>query len=212
MVVSLERALAGAPVRVGTQNRAKLEAVRSALERFAGDEGIASPLEIVGVDVESGVAEQPRGFEEIVRGARNRAQAALASGESALGLGIEDGLVALPLAGGAGGSGSGSKEESRVFNLGCAWVTDGNRDGQGFSSGFAYPPACEEPAYRDQEPIGDLFDTLWRAHRDPDALRASGPREGNIGKLTGGRLGRAEYGSHAILCALVRFLHGDLYD
>jgi non-canonical (house-cleaning) NTP pyrophosphatase len=34
---------------------------------------------------------------------------------------------------------------------------------------------------------------------------------GNIGKLTLGVLPRSEYTRHAVLCALVALIHGDLY-
>jgi inosine/xanthosine triphosphatase len=164
----------------------------------------------VPVDVESGVPDQPVGFEEIVRGAQGRARAAFASGPCALAVGIEDGLVGIegPSAR-DGGKGRGSGE---TFNVGCAWVTDGQREGHGLSAGFAYPPGCLEPALAHREPIGALFDALWRRRRDAQAITESGRAEGNIGKLTGGRLTRGGYGAQAILCALIRFLHVDLYD
>ena len=215
MAASLERALRGEVVRVGTENPAKLAAVRAALAAFADrPDGLA----IVGVNVASGVPEQPVGWPEIVAGARGRARAALASGACALAVGIEDGLVELPFEpdrpGGRGGA--------SVFNVGCAWVTDGGRDGTGFSSGFAYPAACIAPAFRDREPIGGLFDAVWRAERGPVGATAatspsspsgaSGRQGGNIGQLTQGRLDRSAYGAQAILCALVPFLHVDLYD
>jgi non-canonical (house-cleaning) NTP pyrophosphatase len=135
-----------------------------------------------------------------------------------LAVGIEDGLVSLSEAveGQGGGPGTG------VFNIGCAWITDGEREGHGFSSGFAYPGGCLEPAVRDQAPIGDLFDGLWRQNRlvssgggsgsEPAKSEPSGRSGGNIGLLTGGRLDRSDYGSQAVVCALVRFLHVDLYD
>lgn len=213
---SLAAALAGGPIRVGTENAAKLEAVRRALAPLqdaelagAGAESEAPLLQIVKVAADSGVSEQPLGYEEIVAGARNRARAAFASGPAVLGVGIEDGLVQLP-DGLAGEGGLG------VYNVGCAWVCDGigeqARESAGFSSGFAYPPGCAAPAVASQAPIGDLFDALWRQQRQDEETTPSGPRGGNIGKLTGGQLGRADYGSSAILCALVRFLHKDLYD
>jgi inosine/xanthosine triphosphatase len=197
---SLRRALAGEPVCVGTLNAAKCEAVRSAFERLQTDP--SSNVSVLAIEVASGVSEQPLGFDEIAAGARNRARGALESGRGVLGVGIEDGLV--PIGRGAGGE--------SIFNFGCAWVTDGEREGSGFSSGFAYPGECLGPATRGQVPIGELFDALWRRRRDPQDYAASGVGEGNIGKLTGGRLPRSDYGSHAVLCALVRFLHRDLYD
>ncbi len=222
LAASLERALAGDVVRVGTENRAKLAAVRDALAPFAQ---AASDLVIVPVKVVSDVPDQPIGWSEIVAGARNRARAAFAAGECALAVGIEDGLVRL------------SSETPEVdgrdyFNVGCAWLTDGQREGHGFSSGFAYPPGSLEPAIRNRAPIGELFDELWRNHRSaagpstplesvpvsagrpsrPANIAPSGRGGGNIGLLTGGRLERSAYGSQAVVCALVRFLHTDLYD
>ncbi|HPG24535.1 MAG: DUF84 family protein [Spirochaetaceae bacterium] len=239
---SLARALSGAPVRVGTENPAKLDAVRLALGSFAES---PDSILLVPVGVASGVPEQPVGWDEIARGARNRARAALASGDGVLGVGIEDGLVRLSGAAPDASmavdaatsgrvtdrrSGPADPEDLRgVFNVGCAWVTDGVREGSGFSSAFAYPPDCLGPAFREATPIGDLFDALWRARRGgsvnashPEAgaqggaLRAeappSGRQGGNIGLLTQGRLPRSAYGAQAIVCALVHFLHTDLYD
>jgi inosine/xanthosine triphosphatase len=194
----------GGPVRVGTENRAKLEAVRSALAAFALE---AAELEIVPVGVTSGVPEQPIGWEEIMTGARNRAWNAFTSGAAVLGVGIEDGLVSIE---------AGADDAlASWLNVGCAWITDGDQESRGFSSGFAYPRAALESAVRDQAPIGDLFDAQWAEHRAPgitDADAPSGRGEGNIGRLTGGRLDRADYGRQAVICALVPFLHRDLYD
>jgi inosine/xanthosine triphosphatase len=210
---SLERALAGAAIRVGTLNPAKLGAVRSAFEPFAesGDK-----IQLVSVDVESGVSEQPLGWDEIVAGARNRSRTAFQSGDCALAVGIEDGLV--QIGGGPSGSGSGTAPDRSAlfYNVGCAWLTDGEREGHGFSSGFAYPPSCQDPAVHGQEPIGALFDALWQANRPgppgPATIAASGRQGGNIGKLTDGRLDRSAYGAQAVICGLIRFLHSDLYD
>ncbi|MBK7949610.1 MAG: DUF84 family protein [Deltaproteobacteria bacterium] len=207
MAASLAHALTGEPVRVGTENPAKLGAVRAALAALLDE--VPSTLAIAGVGTASGVPEQPVGWDEIAAGARNRSRAAFDSGPCALAFGIEDGLVELP----------GAPQGLAVFNVGCAWVTDGAREGVGFSSGFAYPPAAVGPAYRDRQPVGGLFDALWQAHRpvvDGQAGSTGGPpsgrQGGNIGQLTQGRLDRSAYGAQAILCALVPFLHVDLYD
>ena len=180
-------------VRVGSTNAPKLEAVRRALSPYA--EGLV----VEGVEVASGVAEQPVGFEEIVAGARNRAEAALRSGECELAVGIEDGLVALAAAPGG------------PLNVGCAVVTDGKRMGLGFSAGFAYPPACAGPALAQRQPVGELFDRLWQERRGEASDLPSGRSLGNVGRLSLGVLPRAEYARHAVVCALLRFLHPDLY-
>ncbi|MEM9174622.1 MAG: DUF84 family protein [Myxococcota bacterium] len=203
--------LEGAPIRVGTENRAKLGAVRAAFSGFASPD---VTLELVPVGVASDVPEQPIGWAQIVSGARNRARAAFASGDCGLAVGIEDGLARL-----AEGPIAASDPADGIFNVGCAWITDGEREGHGFSSGFAYPGGALRPAVRDQAPIGDLFDDHWSAHRPPEADAVgtapgepSGRSGGNIGRLTGGRLDRSAYGSQAVVCALIRFLHTDLYD
>jgi non-canonical (house-cleaning) NTP pyrophosphatase len=128
-------------------------------------------------------------------------------------VGVEDGLVRLADQADAD---SARSDSQTFYNVGCAWVTDGEREGHGFSSAFAYPPGCLEPAIRDQAPIGNLFDRLWQSHRqgrgEPAKVAASGRQGGNIGLLTQNRLDRSAYGAQAIICALVRFLHTDLYD
>jgi inosine/xanthosine triphosphatase len=184
-------------VRVGSSNEPKVSAVRSALTAYAPE------VEVEGVSVASGVPDQPVGLDEIVRGARNRAVRAGGSGGCDLGVGIEDGLVEIPerVAGG----------EMQYVNIGCAAITDGERVSIGFSSAFAYPAECSGRAVRGREPIGKLFDRLWADRRRGSSGPLSARTLGNVGKLTLGVLPRADYARHAVLCALVPFLHPDLY-
>ncbi len=195
-MTSLDRAGALGFVRtvhVGSSSRPKIEAVRSAIESYRSD------VRVEGLAVESGVAEQPVGLQEIADGARNRARAAFALGRCDLAVGIEDGLAELP----------GLAEPA--LNIGVALVTDGRRESLGLSSAFAYPADCLEPALRERRPIGDLFDALWAESRGAESSTVSGRGVGNIGRLSLGAMTRSEYGRHAVLCALVRFLHPDLY-
>ena len=192
-------ALAGVrSVWVGSVNAPKIDAVRAALAPYAAG------ARVEGIAVPSDVPEQPVGLEEIVRGARNRAvRAALAGGSSCdLGVGIEDGLLDL--------SDLGTPGLDHV-NIGCAAVTDGRRTSVGFSSAFPYPPQCSVRAIRDRKPIGELFDSLWAETKGERAAVPSARTSGNIGKLTLGVLPRSDYARHAVLCALVSFLHPDLY-
>jgi inosine/xanthosine triphosphatase len=192
-----------ASARVGTLNAPKIEAVRAALTPYAPD------VVVEGVEVSSGVSEQPVGWDEIVTGARNRARGAWASGTCDLAVGIEDGLFELVLPDGG---------EREVLNVACACVVAGSHESLGFSSAFAYPPSCVEPALAERVPIGDVFDRVFREVAGPDSPDQgdsggpSGLGTGNIGKLSRGVLTRSDYGRHAVLCALVRFLHPALYD
>jgi inosine/xanthosine triphosphatase len=180
---------------VGSTNAPKLEAVRSALAPYAPGAAVE------GVAVESGVPEQPVGWEEIVLGASNRARGARASAPCDLGVGLEDGLVPVP-------DGAGAFVH---VNVGCAALTQGEQIWLGFSSGFCYPPACAGPALKERLPIGPLFDWLWQARRGGEAGPASGRSVGNVGRLTLGVIPRSEYARHAVVCALVPLLHPDLY-
>ncbi len=184
-------------VRVGSVHEPKLAAVRSAIVVYAPD------AKVEGVTVASGVPEQPVGFEEIIRGARNRASRAVSGFPCDLGVGIEDGLVPLPT--------GGSKGEVAHLNIGCVAITDGERTSIGFSSAVGYPPGCSIPAVRDREPIGAALDRLWGARRGESAAKSSALSSGNIGRLSNGVLPRAEYARHGVLCAIVAFLQPDLY-
>ena len=178
-------------VALGSGNSAKREAVRLALARFF------TRFELSEGPAPSGVSEQPVGFDEIISGARNRARVSFAGGGCDLAVGIEDGLVPMP------------QLATGYVNLGCCVLYDGEHEAHGFSSGFEYPPACVNEAIGfERVPIGDAFDRLMRSH---GGEVVPGPFAGNIGRLTRGVLTRAEYGSHAVICALVRFLHPDLY-
>jgi len=155
-------------------------------------------LVVEGEAVDSGVAEQPVGLEETARGATNRARAAFGRGTCDLAVGVEDGLVPAPA------------PFDEVLNVGCAALFDGTRVCLGLSAAFPYPPACTRPAL-EGEPIGPVFDRFFAASRDEPLSEASGLSVGNVGKLSLGVLPRAEYARHAVLCALVRLLHPDLY-
>jgi hypothetical protein len=71
--------------------------------------------------------------------------------------------------------------------------------------------SSEEPALEDREPIGEVFDALWCAEKGEPAPEPSGRSLGNIGMLSLGVLPRSEYGRHAVVCALIRFLHPEMY-
>ncbi len=184
-------------VRVGSINEPKLAAVRSALSAYAPD------VNVSGVAVDSGVSDQPVGFEEIIRGARNRAAGAVKGSLCDLGIGIEDGLVPLPIPDASG--------TSAHWNIACCAITDGEHTSIGFSSAFAYPPDCWIPAVRNREPIGEIFDRLWGNRSDERSPTPSSLTIGNIGRLSDGVLPRTEYARHGVLCALVAFVQPGLY-
>lgn len=179
-------------VRVGSRNTAKLEAVRRGLAPFF------RRIEVEAADVTSGVDPQPLGWAEIVAGARHRAVGAHRTGACDLSAGIEDGLVSVVETG------------TGWANIGCCVLFDGAREAIGFTAGFEYPPECVRRATATpRAPIGGVFEALYRV---PAGLTDPGSSAGNIGRLSGGVLTRADYGAQAVVCAFVRLLHPELYD
>ena len=150
-------------VAVGSTNRVKVDAVRAVLGE------IAPGARIEGVAVPSGVADQPFGDDEAIRGARARARAALEALDADLGVGIEGGVVE---------SDDGSLRT-------CAWAavigTDG-RAGVGGSLAMPLPQAVADDIRGGLE-LGLAMDKLVGAH---DTKR--GP--GAVGILTAGLVDR----------------------
>ncbi len=179
-------------MRLGSRNDAKLAALQRGLAPFF------ESVEIEGVGTPSGVSPQPLGLGEIVAGARNRARGCWDPRRGELSCGIEDGLVAL------------AEVASGYLNVGCCVLYDGSGEGLGLTAGFEYPPECVAMSTGpSRTPIGDAFEATFRPPAGwPEPRRG----EGNIGRLTGGALTRAEYAAQAVVCAFVRLLHPALYD
>lgn len=77
-------------VAIGSTNPIKIQAVKHAME------GHFPQLKVVGVEVSSGVSEQPMSDDETQNGAENRARAALnAVTEANLGIGLEGGVQSM---------------------------------------------------------------------------------------------------------------------
>ena len=72
---------------VGSKNPVKIEAVRNAFSKYFKN------IEIIGLNVGSGVSNQPKSDEETIGGAKNRATQCLTKdNEADFGIGIEGGL------------------------------------------------------------------------------------------------------------------------
>lgn len=167
-------------VVVASANPVKREAARRGLERAFG----AVP-ELTCAAVPSGVPDQPFGDGETLRGARQRARAALAAAPGAgLALGLEGGLVDGP-------------EGMLTF----AWVVAldrAGREGRARSASFLVPAAAAAGVRAGLE-LGTAID---RAFGLEDAKRKGGA----VAVATGGRLGRAELYAPAVLLALAPWL------
>lgn len=170
-------------VSVGSGNPVKIAAVEDALSGIAG-------VTIEGVDVDSGVAEQPNGVSETIRGAETRADRALAAGAYDLGVGIEGGVRTYD-------------DLPGLYLIMWAAVTDGSRTTRG-----------NGPTIRLPEDIADTIrDGAELAPTMDDALGTEniGEREGAAGVLTGKAIDRRSSLTHAVAAALGPFVT-DHYD
>lgn len=142
---------------------------------------------VLGVDVPSGVPAQPKGLEETLRGALNRAKAALgAVPGAALGFGVESGIF--PVAGSRTGW---------MDTTACA-VWDGAESFVGFSSCFEYPDDLTSLMHEKGLEVTDA--ALELGYSDDPKF---GAKQGMVGVLTKGRLDRAGYSFQALRAALI---------
>src|SRR4051794_10708494 len=77
-------------IAIGSMNPVKVGAARSVIAT------VWPQADVRGVDVSSGVADQPFGDDETIRGARTRAATARTAISADLGIGIEGGVVDVP--------------------------------------------------------------------------------------------------------------------
>jgi inosine/xanthosine triphosphatase len=168
-------------IAVGSTNPAKTEAVKAVCEQaFPG-------CTVVGVDVPSGVREQPIGTGETAEGARNRARAALGAVPGArLGLGLEGGV----------------DPDSSLVN-GVAVVAADGRENFTWGVRFPLPPAIAARALRGEE-LGPVMDEVSGRTGSKRGL-------GAVGILTNGLFTRAEMWRGPVACALIPFLHPEYY-
>lgn len=170
-------------VAVGSGNPVKLAAVQAVLRMAAPAAAVES------ITVPSGVPDQPFGDEETIRGARNRARAALAALGAELGVGLEGGVVDGP-----GGMRT------------CAWCVVVHRDGrEGVGGSLAMPlPEAVAVMIRDGVELGHAMDALV-------SERGTKQGKGAVGILTAGRIDRQAAYEVLVTYALAPFLTPSLF-
>ena len=170
-------------VVVGSRNPVKVAAVRAVLER-AG-----CPARVEGLAVASGVADQPLGDAETIRGATQRARAALHASGADIAVGLEGGVV-----------------EEEGFMRTCAWAAVVSRDGRvgvGGSLAMILPDRVAT-LVRDGVELGHAMDRVTGAHNTKH-------NAGAVGILTAGLVDRQRAYEWLVTYALAPFLSADYY-
>ena len=165
-------------VVVGSTNPVKIAAVKAVLAR-AG-----SAARVQGLAVSSGVRDQPFGDTETIRGATQRARAALEMSGADLAVGLEGGVV----------------DEDGLMRT-CAWASVVNRDGRvGVGGSLAISlPARVAALVRDGVELGHAMD---RVTGGQDTKHGSGA----VGILTAGLIDRQRAYEVLVTYALAPFL------
>ncbi len=173
-------------VVVGSANPVKVAGVDAALGQILG----TVERSVTGLNVDSGVPEQPQNKETLL-GARNRAREAMAAADDAdYAIGVEAGLQ--------------QDDGGEWYDVQCCVVTDRlGKETTGWGPAFQYPAWVTRRA-REGEMISDILGPIAN---DPRI----GGTTGAIGFLTDGRMDRTALTRHAVFMAFVPRFRPDLY-
>ncbi len=191
--------MASIVVAVGSTRRPKVEAVREALRAIGPRFGEGESFEVTGVEVESGVGHTPLSREELMRGARQRAEAvARLARERGEGwryfAGLEGGLDVQKEGG-----------RQRVFLESWAYVSDGTRGSFGCSGSIEVPEALAAEVVERGVELGQAIDRF---------AGAAGIRDGQgaWGVLSGNLITRQDSFRVAVISAFAPFYNAKMYQ
>lgn len=177
-------------ISIGTQNAGKI----AALEKTCLEYSILKDAVIVPHNVPSLVPDQPIWLEQIVSGAKNRAEWAYKLGEYALSFGLESGIFAVP------------HTKSGYLDTTCCAIYDGTNFHIGFSSCFEYPKKMIESILQHKKEISEIAVEMGFSED-----RSFREWQGMIGVLTKNRISRIDYSVQAIQMALLQLENPEHY-
>ena len=185
-------------IAVGSTRGPKVEAVRRVLPLLASVAPAFAGAEVVPFDASADAPPMPLSLDEMLEGARARAQLALeslsASGRRAdYAVGLEGGIDLRRTA-----------PSNRGFLMSWAYVTDGRRGAHGCGGAIEVPPALLEDVVDDGVELSEAVDALSGQHGVRD-------RQGAWGILTAGLLDRTRSFETALVSAFAPFLSPGLY-
>jgi non-canonical (house-cleaning) NTP pyrophosphatase len=207
---------------VGSKRGPKLNAVNEALSAFSAALALEAEFEVLGVEVESGVSHTPSSREELMRGARQRAEALvqLASTSGAAWhyfIGLEGGLDVIH----EGASPdellrhSAFKQNGRrrVFLESWAYVTDGARGHYGRSGGIELPEALAHEVLENGVELSVAIDRFAVVSDPVKFAGAVGIRDaqGAWGVLSNNFITRQEAFRVAVVAAFAPFYNAEMY-
>ena len=175
-------------INVASKNQVKVNAVRELIK----DYNFISQAEVRGLEVSSGISEQPKSLEETIFGSINRAR--IVFNDCNYSFGIESGLMQVP------------QTKTGNMDICVCTIYDGKNYHLGLSCAFEFPPVVTRMIYREGIDANEAFFRCGLTEN-----RKVGSSEGAIGILTRGRITRKDYTKQAIQMALIHLENSDLY-
>ena len=185
-------------IAVGSTRRPKLAAVSQALESFGPVLAPAAEFAVLGFDVESGVSHTPSSRDELMRGARQRAESLVGLAQQRREswqyfVGLEGGLDTVQENG-----------ARRVFLESWAYVSDGSAGHYGRSGGIEVPTALAHEVLESGVELSTAIDRFAGAVGIRDA-------QGAWGVLSCDLISRQEAFRIAVLAAFAPFYYAKMY-
>jgi len=201
-------------IAIGSKRGPKIDAVKAALEAFSPSFSPRPEFELVAIEVQSGVSHTPASCAELMRGARQRAEA-LAHMARKDGLpwsyfvGLEGGLdviheSASSVPGLHNAADLPAKGRRRVFLESWAYVSDGDRGHYGRSGGIELPESLAHEVLENGTELAAAIDRFAGAVGIRD-------RQGAWGVLSGDLISRQEAFRIAVLAAFAPFYNEKMY-
>jgi inosine/xanthosine triphosphatase len=200
-------------IAVGSKRGPKLNAVTEALQAFSAALARDTVFEVVGVEVESGVSHTPASRDELMRGARQRAEAlaelALQNGSPwQYFVGLEGGLDVVHEGASPDEilrhSGLRKNGHRRVFLESWAYVSDGTRGHYGRSGSIELPVALAHEVLENGVELAAAIDRFAGAVGIRDA-------QGAWGVLSSNFISRQEAFRVAVIAAFAPFYNDKMY-
>ncbi len=200
-------------IAVGSKRGPKLNAVTEALESFSSALDHDAGFEVVGAEVESGVSHTPASRDELMRGARQRAEAlqeiALQQGAAwQYFVGLEGGLDVVREGASTDEmlrhSGMRQNGQRRVFLESWAYVSDGKQGHYGRSGGIEIPEALAHEVLENGVELSAAIDRFAGAVGIRDA-------QGAWGVLSNNFISRQEAFRVAVIAAFAPFYNSRMY-
>lgn len=185
-------------IAVGTTRKPKLAAVHEAISHITDVLAPGTLIEVIGVEVESGVSHTPTSREELMRGARQRAESLedIAKRQNQpwnFFVGLEGGLEVIRESG-----------ERRVFLESWAYVSDARYGHFGCSGAVELPPSLAEEVLAGGTELSVAIDQFAGAAGIRDA-------QGAWGVLTANKISRQESFRVALIAAFAPFYNRTMY-